>query len=850
MLLMTGLLAAVLLIGGGYHYFMSDRQATIDRVQSANLTAALLVAEKVSAILRTSDLLMVDLADDLTHGETLPQIMAHTNKLLVRFPEISYLLLIDRNGDLIATTQSAQPPKLNYTDRAYFQSHRAGADFLINAPIISRSTGKSVIPVTRRLHNADGDFTGVVFVGLETSGIDELLRKSSSWNGSASALFHLDGTLLARDPPDKIGQRFPEAQIFSHLARASSGKFEIEAALIDGKPYFYSYAAVTGFPLAVGVSTVTGDALAEWHEHLVWQPGLLITALITLLAFFMRNIKLHGEMALLNDQLEQKVPLRTAELDEKQATLRSLMDNLPYLTWMKDTEGKILAANRAYVRYLRTDNASQVIGKTDLDLHPKELAEKYRADDAMMMASRQQIHVEEQAFDGEKLYWIETFKTPVIDSHDQVVGTVGTAIDITERRLTQEELRQHRDQLEQLVQARTAQLEDANRQLSQTKDAAEAANRAKSAFLANMSHEIRTPLSAIVSITHALLRKVADITIAGQLQKIDRSANHLLQIINDILDISKVESGKSQLNLIDFSLHNLVAELVGQISDQAQAAGLGLVVDISPSVPDLLHGDPLRLRQCLFNYLGNAIKFTHEGALGLRITLDSDTQDGLLVRFSVEDTGIGIQPKDAARIFAAFEQADPSLTRQYGGTGLGLALVKQFAGLMGGTVGMDSGPGLGSRFWFTARLQPALDPDALTRKPDLPEVSPPKNLPHARLLVVDDVSLNREIVQDMLEDIGITADCANNGKIAVEMAASSHYDLILMDMQMPVMDGLSATQSIRLLPGYGLTPIIALTANAFDTDRQACLDAGMTDFLAKPILPAPLLACLRKALEA
>ena len=381
-------------------------------------------------------------------------------------------------------------------------------------------------------------------------------------------------------------------------------------------------------------------------------------------------------------------------------------------------------------------------------------------------------------------------------------------------------------------------------------EAARNASDAKSAFLANMSHEIRTPLNGIIGLTRSLLRQTTEPDKLSRLGMIDQAADHLLEVINDILDMSKIESGKMHINPENFSLSRLFDSVAVHVSQQVESKEITLDLEISSNIPNLLYGDALRLRQCLINYVGNAVKFTEHGTVTVRAVLESQTKAGLLVRFEVEDSGIGIDPSALNRLFVQFEQADTSTTREYGGTGLGLALIRKFAQLMNGTVGVESVVGVGSRFWFTALLQPATEAPALVPPGDDMAAALFEKGNNLRLLVVDDVSLNRRVLQDMLDEVGLHCDMAENGRAAVRMVKEKPYNLILMDMQMPIMDGITATQIIRQVPGYEKTPIIALTANAFDEDRQRCLDAGMDDFLGKPVRAEMLHGTLFKWLDA
>ena len=429
---------------------------------------------------------------------------------------------------------------------------------------------------------------------------------------------------------------------------------------------------------------------------------------------------------------------------------------------------------------------------------------------------------------------------PVRDADGRFLHSLATVIDNTERKLWE----QHITTLNEALAQRARDLEAATQ-------VAESANRSKSVFLSNMSHEIRTPMSAIIGMTYLLRREVSGSKPEDYLNKISAAAQHLLGIINDILDISKIEAGKLVLEQMDINLHAVFGNVTSLIAQRAQEKGLLLSCYIDPRIPAVLQGDPLRLGQVLLNFAGNAVKFTESGAIEIRASLIELHGEHIRIRFTVEDHGIGISAADQVRLFTPFEQADGSTTRKYGGTGLGLAICQKLTQLMHGEVGVESVQGKGSLFWFTARLgcRPAGSgrPSGVIAE-TLAEDHAEQILLHdyhgRRILLAEDNLINQEVIREFLTDIGMLVDTADNGAVAVDLAARRDYDLILMDMQMPEMGGIEATRLIRCRPGGQQVPIVALTANAFEEDRERCLAAGMDDFLGKPVNPERFFATL------
>ncbi|TDP73295.1 response regulator [Roseateles toxinivorans] len=649
---------------------------------------------------------------------------------------------------------------------------------------------------------------------------------------------------------------------------------------------------------------------------------------------------------------------RQAQRLDALALLERVADGSTDIIFAKDLQGRYLLCNPAALAVMGRTR-EQVLDHDDAALFPAHHAAQLRANDLLVMQGRRTQTFEEALPTSRGTMLYLATKGPLLDAQGEVIGLYGISRDITERKQIEQELQLHRDHLEELVQERTGELEAARVD-------AETANRAKSAFLANMSHEIRTPMNAIVGLTELLRRDSPSPQQQERLDKVADAAQHLTQVINDILDLSKIESGKLQLEQTDFELDALLARACGLVAERARAKDLELVID-ARGLPAQLHGDPTRLLQALLNLLSNAVKFTERGLVLLRVELREQDAGSRLLRFTVRDTGIGIAAQHLPLLFNAFEQADSSTTRRFGGTGLGLAITRRLAFLMGGEAGAESTLGQGSSFWLTARLGVAMAPSeaspaprlhldgrtvqVLARRPELaealqsmldelgaqaewvdaeaeppppgqaalvvldervmlergvawvarlgerpgappvlllssseaatpepvagvsarlvkpvtrrslgaalnglllaspapamqaqyaPAVAPPGSMADARILLVEDNPVSREVAQAFLRGMGLQADLASDGVEAVRLAGATRYDLILMDLQMPHMDGLTATRAIRRLPGYQATPIVAMTANAYAEDRAACLAAGMNDHIAKPVNAALL----------
>ena len=464
----------------------------------------------------------------------------------------------------------------------------------------------------------------------------------------------------------------------------------------------------------------------------------------------------------------------------------------------------------------------EVIGRTReyliSEITPESLA--HHQDD---LSARRPFRDFDYAIDtGRGKKYLRIGGVPVFDKECGFIGYRGTGADVTA-------------------------IKEIEAQLRESKNVAEAANKAKSLFLANMSHEIRTPMNGIIGMAHLALGGELPAKQRHHILSIKQSAQRLLGIINDILDLSKAEAGKVVIDAAPFDLVNLLDEAISVVATQASEKGLSINVRIAPEVPRGMIGDPLRIRQILLNYLSNAVKFTSSGNVGIDVQIEGGKKNPVILRFAVSDTGCGLTPEQQATLFQSFQQAEASTSAKFGGTGLGLAIARQLAELMGGRAGVESRYGVGSTFWFTVQIQEVTDGNGYSSR----VLSPIKihdNFKHQdhsilhgmRVLLAEDDLTNQMVAVGLLEAAGMLVDVVGDGAAAVEKAASGKFEIVLMDVRMPGMDGITATRLIRENAELADLPVVAMTANAMHEHKDECLAAGMSDFVSKPFQPEQL----------
>jgi PAS domain S-box-containing protein len=891
---------------------------------------------------------------------------------LFRNPQINNVIVVNRDGKPVTAT-SGQLQNISFKDRVFYIYHQNDDSkaLLIGRPLISRTTGKSAIPFTRRLNTPQGAFDGVALVGFDPHYLTSFYAGSFPGKTGLLMVAGLDGILRSATvggaTQDSTSAVLGAVPLFNSPSGASY--LGAEPWFNDKQPRYVAWKTLEEYPLVAMVGLSEQEYFAPYQKAwgndrrvAIWACIILFLFALVAARMSMRIVRkrhqeeelrrayriateggsegyymyeaLHDKRGSITDFVlvdcnergaefygipqTQLLQMRlsglypTAYFDELMNIFRAAMvsgfhedetrtprESRLQIKWAKTRvvrSGNGLAVTvqditerkraedelkRMNERFVLATSAGQV-GVWDWDIPNNELV----WDDSMYHlygiqrgdfggayeAWARNIHPQDKAhtereiqaaLSGEREYapefrivrpdgavrYLKANSQTFRDENNKPLRMIGTNIDITERKWAQTELERYRDHLENLVQARTVELQEA-------RVVADAANQAKSDFLANMSHEIRTPMNAVIGLTHLALDTRLDPQQHDYLEKVLNSSKALLGILNDILDYSKIEAGHLEIEAIDFSLEEVLRTMTDLFSVRAEEMGIKLLVEIAPDVPLWLVGDPMRVGQVFSNLVGNAIKFTAHGAVHVRAEVLEKTHEQVSLRFAVRDTGIGLSKEQTVRLFQPFVQADASITRKFGGTGLGLTISKRLVQLMGGEITVSSLPGQGCTFSFTARFGVSAQPKEVampapdsklqkqgSRPTPLLDASFRRTLNRihgARILLVEDNELNQQVAREFLAKGGLSVVIANNGQEAVDAVQAQAFDVVLMDLHMPVMDGFEASRRIHALPGLENLPIIAMTAAAMSQDRVASTSAGMVAHVAKPIDPQEL----------
>ena len=799
------------------------------RVTTQNLSSAL--ADQISDSVDKIDLTVRTVVDEAERqlagsGINAARLNAFIARHHARLPLLDGLRMVNAQGVHQYGIGVIPGMRTSIADRAYFVVLRSDpkAGLIISEPVVGRVSKKWSIILARRVNLPDGSFAGVVY---GTIALDYFVATFSSIDVGKHGIItlrHENLSLIVRYPQMREASNIigtmnasPDLQ-HAVQVRKDAGNYSTSSSFSNVQRS-YSYRKVFNRPLYVIVGLADEDYLGAW-----WSEA---SGVLTLVALFIFATLLASWLFYRAWMRRTNAVYALAQKEEalrkSEASLNKLLETIPIPVYYKDKEGLFLGFNRAFEIFLGKSK-DHLIGRNVFEINPPELAKVNHAEDVKLLEKPGIKIYESKVQDAQGVvHDVILHKASLTDMHGSVTGLIGAILDITEHKRAAEKL------------------QESNRQLEEANARAERANAAKSEFLANMSHEIRTPMNGVIGMTELMLdtdltrdqRKYVDI--------VRSSANSLLVIINDILDYSKIEAGKLQIDVIDFDFRSMVDDAASVLALRAMEKGLEFICTISPDIPAYFRGDPGRLRQVLVNLAGNAIKFTSKGEVVVRANLLSETGEHAVLKVAVRDTGIGIPRDKLPELFNSFSQLDSSVNRKYGGTGLGLAISKQLVELMGGEIGVNSIEGLGSEFWFTIRLVKHQAPPQMEIKHD--------EIQNARILIVDDNETGRMKFAELIRSWKARPEVAADGRSALDALlqaaeAADPFQVAIIDKQMPDLDGITLAQSIKMNAKIAAVRLVLMTDLGQVGDGKRMEEIGVAAYLTKPVRVSDLHDCL------
>ena len=823
----SSLIAAVLLISTSIVslllYSLSDAKAHKEQeVRLATVNLATLLDQNISNAVQKIDLTLRDLTDEMErklrqNGKINPEEMNAT--IVTRRAWLSEAVefrVTDATGSVEYGAGVVSSVTASYADRPFFIQHRQQPDLGLIAtnPLVGRVSKLPVVVMSRRYNYPDGRFAGVVAAGVPVSYFEQILSSLKLGPKGLALLRDSDLAIMARVPispansTTAIGKKNSSKELSDILASGVTSASYHTHNSADGLERILSYRKLTMVPYHLVVGMGADDYLADWRAT-AFKASVFVAVLLTILFLF---------SWLLWKSLKKSV--RASQ--QSQLLLHQASDGIHIL----DAQGNVLEASDSFCRMLGYSK-SEMIGMNVRQWDAQILTEEMSHTLATVLSIKTSGHTFESRHRRKDGSLFDTEIAIRALETEEGLCLYAASRDISERKLKDLELKQ-------------------------AKTEADAANAAKSVFLANMSHEIRTPMNGILGVIELLKGAGLNPIQRDYTLKAEGAARSLLGIINDILDFSKVEAGKLELDPEPFALTELVTDLETILKGNLGGKNVGLKLELDPALPALVIGDAGRIKQVLINLGGNAIKFTAQGEIRIRVRERRRNARTVVLSFEVIDTGIGLSPEQQTRVFDGFSQAEASTSRRFGGTGLGLAISKRLVSLMGGQLQIASKLGAGSTFYFDLHCPLPDAAQLASNSHQTPSDANAKALPVQRLaslrvLLVEDNLINQMVARELLEREGALVQLAENGQLAVDaLLASPHdFDVVLMDLQMPVMDGLQATRHIRQQLQLTQLPIIAMTANVMASDREDCLAAGMNDHIGKPFKLDELVALLQ-----